>query len=73
MTNEEMKDIIRNLPSEKFAELLISLDEFDFWVGGFDYGVDGIHNIGDRMDVIDTFEEGEVEMYYDKLKELNFI
>lgn len=75
---EEMKNAVENalerLSSEQFTTLLISLDELEIWKEGLRYGIDGINDVRDRMNVIDhNFRKAEYEMYFNKLRELNFI
>lgn len=73
-----MKNVVENvlerLTSEEFTNLISSLDELEIWQGGLKYGIDGINDIRDRMNVVDfNFGFEEYKLYYNKLKELNYI
>jgi len=77
MTKKEIKNVVINvlesLTSEQFKKLIISLDELEIWEDGLKYDIDGINNVIDRMNVVDTFYMNDYKRYYDELKKLELI
>jgi len=77
MKKNEIKNVVINvlesLTSEQFKKLIISLDELEIWEDGLKYDIDGINNVIDRMNVVDTFYMNDYKRYYDELKKLELI
>ena len=63
---EFVENNIRQMSLEEFTDFVKSVNEYDIW-SNTPFGVDPCSNISDRMEVMSTFEDEDLNMYFDVL------